>query len=274
MADESTEPAKAAQLSQLAYKPTPYAEQRWEVIGQIDENPIFEPMEIEVFSSSEEVTDPMFADYGGVRRDGEAKRLHQPANVSTGRKSEKDIKAVEAELAKKHKFTDEELAALIKRAEESGLAQAQVALAEQQNTKLASIEKRIVAVIQDIGRQLSDNIANIEREAAQLAVEISGKIFGQTIEINPEYIIQVIDEAVQKAGSASISKIRISPEDMEFINIVGISKKLKEFDNKWVFEADQTIRAGCVIDTSAGEVDFQLDKAWERIKDGVIKALR
>ena len=34
----------------------------------------------------------------------------------------------------------------------------------------------------------------------------------------------------------------------------------------WTFEPDESIHIGCVVVTAAGEVDFNLDKAWERIR--------
>jgi flagellar biosynthesis/type III secretory pathway protein FliH len=49
---------------------------------------------------------------------------------------------------------------------------------------------------------------------------------------------------------------------------------MKEYDGSWSFVQDETIRAGCVVETSSGEVDFRLDQAWERIKDNVVKVLR
>ena len=91
--------------------------------------------------------------------------------------------------------------------------------------------------------------------------------------INPEYITQIVKEAVRSVGGASILRVRVSPEDMEFIKVVGLSEQLGELAKGWAFEADATIKSGCIVDSSAGEADFQLDRAWERIRAGVIKSL-
>jgi flagellar biosynthesis/type III secretory pathway protein FliH len=259
-------------LTQASYKPTQYLDQSWEVIGQIEENPVFESLEIPVVSTSEDVFDPMFADYGGRTKDGLEKRLHQPAHLSTGRATEERKKAL-LEDESKIKISEQDLKKLIAEAEERGKSLGLALAIEEQNSKLANIENRIFEVVKDIGHQLAENIQHIEREAAELAIAISKKIFNQAVEVNPEYIINIIDESIQQAGSASIKKIKISPEDMEFINVVGISKRLREFDERWQFEADATVKAGCIVETSAGTIDFQLDKAWERLKDQIVKVL-
>ena len=36
--------------------------------------------------------------------------------------------------------------------------------------------------------------------------------------------------------------------------------KFQEFDGSWNFEADETIKAGCVLESSAGLIDLQIDK--------------
>ncbi|MCB0339351.1 MAG: hypothetical protein KDD53_07090, partial [Bdellovibrionales bacterium] len=134
-------------------------------------------------------------------------------------------------------------------------------------------EARISEVFEDLSKQLSEKLAVIEQQAVQLAIEVSRKIVDTTVEIQPEYLIEVIREGLKHTGAATISKIRVSPQDMEFINVIGISKQFKEHDGSWSFEADDSIRSGCVIETSAGEIDYRLDEAWKRVQDSVLKVI-
>jgi flagellar biosynthesis/type III secretory pathway protein FliH len=61
---------------------------------------------------------------------------------------------------------------------------------------------------------------------------------------------------------------------MEFIDLIGPKRLLKDYDESWTFEAEPAITAGCIVESSAGQIDFQLDAAWNRIKDNVLKAVR
>jgi flagellar biosynthesis/type III secretory pathway protein FliH len=94
---------------------------------------------------------------------------------------------------------------------------------------------------------------------------------GAIVDINPEYIIDIIKEGIALAGGAKIKSIKVSPQDLEFLNLLNLSKQFKKFDGGWSFEGDDTIKSGCVVEMIGGVVDYQIDKAWERIRDQVVK---
>ena len=89
-----------------------------------------------------------------------------------------------------------------------------------------------------------------------------------------EYINDVIRAGLERLGSSRPLRIRVSAQDFEFIEVVGIAKSMKEYDGTWAFVADESINAGCIVETSAGEIDFQLDEAWERIKQNVVSIMK
>src|SRR5690606_16120529 len=117
-------------------------------------------------------------------------------------------------------------------------------------------------VLKDLARQIEERITQTEKDAVALALEISKKIIDTTVEVNPEYLVHIVREALGQAGAAAIRKIRVSPQDYEFIEVVGLRRQF-ESEGSWDFEADETIRSGCIVETSGGEIDFQLDRAWE-----------
>jgi len=137
--------------------------------------------------------------------------------------------------------------------------------------KLKAAEERYAALIEDMNNQIRESVEGVERRAVEFAVQVARKLVGTIVEINPEYVLEVIKEAVKLTGGATIKAIRVSPQDLEFLKMLAPEKQFKEFDGTWSFQGDDTIRAGCIIETSSGEVEFDLDKAWERIKDSVTK---
>lgn len=142
---------------------------------------------------------------------------------------------------------------------------------KQSEERIKAIEERYAALIEDMNTQIREGIEGVERRAVAFAVHVAKKLVGTIVEVNPEYILGVIQEATKLTGGATIKAIRVSPQDLEFLKMLGPDKQFKEFDGSWSFQADETIHAGCVIETSSGEVEFDLDKAWERIKESVIK---
>jgi flagellar assembly protein FliH len=139
-----------------------------------------------------------------------------------------------------------------------------------QNKRNESIE----IVLKDLIQQSERTLQELESDAVKFSLEIAKKLVGQAVEINPEYIIEIVREALSKVGSALIERVRVSPQDFEFIEIFGVRKMLDDSDQSWNFESDETVRSGCVVDTSAGEIDYQLEEAWQRIAEQVMRVVK
>jgi len=262
--------SQVRKVSQREYSGTAYEDQSWEIVGELAEHNEFVPMEINIIPRKRQAIDPMFQDFGGLSGGDEKKRMHLPTEVAKAFGSK--AKVEDKDLGKL-KLLPEELEALKRQAFEEGVQAGMGRGEEEANTKLQVMQKGMQTVLQDLAQQITQNLRGIEKNAAELALGVAEKMVGYAVEINPEYIGQLVKEALTHAGSAAIKKVRVSPQDMEFIEIVGIPKQLVEMKGEWTFEKDDRIKAGCVVETSAGEIDFRLDEAWERVKGNVLKAL-
>lgn len=256
----------------LNYHESPYEDSRYEVVGEPPGEEVFLPLEIQVIDDRVVKADPMFHDFGGATPDNTAAIWHMPTgehSIKFGDK--KDDKEREEEL--RQQFAAELETARTEAFEagrQAGLQEAQASI-EQNNQQ---VNARVGGIIKDIVSQVNEKVREIERESIQFVVNLTDKIIPHAVEINPEYILPILQEALGLAETAVIKRVRVSPADLEFINVVGLYKSIKEFDATWEFSADETIRAGCVIETSAGEVVYDLDKAWQRVKQNVAKVVR
>lgn len=252
---------------------TPYVDQSWEIVGEAVAASEFEPMEFETFRTAAIGTDPMFEDYGGGIRESGKKRWHLPEELAhaaqqAARKSEvKDAPEIPMiSVAEAERLSAE--------AYERGKAEGAAAAEAAHTDRFSQLAAQVETLLQDLQAQLNEELMALERQSVGLAMSVAEKLVGTAVEINPEYIEPVLNEALALAKGAAIRKVRVSPQDMEFVEVVGIEKKLRSFDGTWTFEADATIKSGCIVETSAGEIDFQLDRAWERIQGSVMKAVR
>lgn len=260
-------------LNQAGYRPTPYEDSSWEVIGEFLNTTQFEPLNFEVLGQNQMTVDPMFADFGGIPGHKSEKRSH----TSTGelysphrprKRSGEELPALEeGHIAVKQEDIDALQQAAYEKGREEGVAET----INQADERLAKVEERFHAVLHDLSVQLAERVALLEAQAVQLSLDISEKLVGTAVDINPEYILQVIREALRQSGGAEVKVVKVSAQDLEFLNMVNVEKHIKEFDGSWSFQADESVRAGCILMTSAGDVDFQIDKAWDRIRDQVIK---
>ena len=252
-------------MVQATYRESPYSDSSWEVLGELSESDEFSPMSVECIDGGRFSLDPMFPDYGGHYNQQAAQEM--PGSDSTSRRKKKKE---EEEKPKGLVIPEEEYARVIADALEKGRTESATELKAQYDQQLNAMKERVQTVLQDLHKQFVERLATTENQAVELAVQISEKIIGFAVEINPEYIVKLIQEALKLAGTAEISLVRVSPQDMEFIEVLGIQKSVKEF-SEFHFESDETIKAGCVVETSAGEIDYQLDKAWDRVKESVVK---
>jgi flagellar assembly protein FliH len=262
--------------TQSTYRPTQYADTSWPIVGEFVNQDYFEPSEFAVVERAHQVSDPMFADYGGITDSNAALLQHSASGLafSPSKKlrgaSEADITdEVNAALAAQQ----EQFAIQLERVKAEAFDEGRISAIAEADTRMQAVEERYAIVLEDIGTQLNESLQQLERQAVGLAITISEKLVGQIVEINPEYLIDIVREAIRLSGGAVISAIRVSPEDYEFIKLLNLPKQFKDYDGTWNFIADETIKAGCIVTTAAGEVDYQIDKAWERIRDQVIKVL-
>lgn len=113
-----------------------------------------------------------------------------------------------------------------------------------------------------------------EQKCLDLALAIAKKILSTAVEIKPDYIQTIIKEALTQLSGTTPLKIKVSPQDYEFIEVVGLPRELAASELTLTYEMDDTINSGCIIETNYGEVDFVLENMFERIKKNLIEALK
>jgi flagellar biosynthesis/type III secretory pathway protein FliH len=129
------------------------------------------------------------------------------------------------------------------------------------------LEERYMLLWEDMQVQLEESARTHERNAVDLAFQVAKRLIGSLAEGSQEYLGYIIKEAMKHAGGASISEVRVSPQDYEALKLGEYGNRQKVISGEHVsFVSDESIRAGCVLVTSAGEVDYNLDRAWERIR--------
>lgn len=248
--------------SQPEYRTPPFSGARYEHIGERIRRPVFEPLQIEVVDQEQKSSsDPMFADYGG-RVSGTRQKKNEHSSFDPSPHPQSNLQTA-------HAIPPEELPQMLDEQYQRGVAKGEQQALEQVNDYTAGLQQRFELLCGELSDQMQVDVERIERQAMGLAILISRRIIAEAVEINPEYLLPVIREALGYVGGADVQRVRISPADLEFVEI---EKVRDRFDGNWSFIADPAIVSGCIIETSAGEVDYRLDAAWERLKDQVIRS--
>jgi flagellar biosynthesis/type III secretory pathway protein FliH len=260
-------------ITQETFQEIPYSDQSWEVIGNPPTEQVFQPMEVQVVGSTALFLDPMFRDYGGRPPTDAITRWHLPEDLASIQESQRGTE-IEQEVDTSIRIQPEEIEQIKAQAYQEGLAAGKAEEEGRQQQVMQEIGGSLQVLLSEFKGQTENDIKRIEEGAVALALSVSRKIVGHAVEINPEYIVQIIRESLKMAKGATVKRVRVSPQDHEFIQVVGLEAEFKGAEVGWRFEADPTVQSGCIVDSSAGEIDYQLDKAWERIQDAVLKVVR
>jgi flagellar assembly protein FliH len=243
-------------LSQSEYRPTPYEVSEWEVIGERCEFENFAPLEISVLQSDAAKQD-MFEMFEEPQFAGKESAYHGTVPLhATREEMEAQIDTIIADLTAKHQV---EIARVAEEMRQKGLEEGEVRIVEHYS-KLSDRLKEISDRVEKGWQKFTEEQ---EKKAYQLALRMAEKIVHTTVEIQPEYIIGVVKAGIEALGASKPLRIRVSPQDFEFMKIVGLPPELGEKELGAIYVADDNIKGGCIIESSFGEVDMVIDRMWK-----------
>jgi len=253
-------------VSQRDYRPTPYTQSVWEAVGERISERDFMPLEVNIVHSETAVADPMFDVFDAGFHPQHELLLH-------GVGARKSYELEEVEEAEKrvrdNERADQEWLSKIEAARAAGYEQGRLDADAKIADRYDKLAHHLHTVTDAIYQQWSGLAGRLERQALDLAVQISRRILTTTVEAKPEYILEVIRRGLTELGAAKPVKIRVSLDDYEFLNVIGLPIELSTQELGVTYVADETVKSGCVIETDFGEVDLVIDRMWNEVKDRI-----
>lgn len=279
---EETQAAASQPLS--SYSPTPYVDQQWAVLSDPEAKHGFEPLEVVAIAAAAHQVDPMFEDFTsqvGYQLCIDTRSSQRRFKLGGGAEQVEEheyLQGSEAQgnsdantvAAKAPSIDQDEHERALTEAREAAFREAREATQLEANVRIEAIETQLAATVEDLKTQVAEAIGAAEEKAAELALSVARKLMGAAVETTPDYFKTIIKEAIAAAGNADIRRIKVSPRDYEALKNIPPGDRGAASGDGWTFEPDESIHIGCVVVTAAGEVDFNLDKAWERIRKQVL----
>lgn len=146
-----------------------------------------------------------------------------------------------------------------------GLKEAQETARREYEEKAKELEKNIHSAVQSF-REMTERA---EVEAVRLALDVAKRIVEVAAEAKPEYIASVIKAGLESMGAGRPVRIRLSEQDYEFMQVVGLPTEITAEELGIEYVEDESLRSGCVIETTYGEVDLRLEQMWEQISEQI-----
>ena len=116
---------------------------------------------------------------------------------------------------------------------------------------------------------------SVEKEVVELALAIARQVICQEVTMDREIVVCVAREALSKVGDSGKIKIKMSTDDMQFINETRhqLSSLISNIDDV-TFEAEESIQSGgCIIETELGEIDARIEKQLQAVEESFRTAI-
>lgn len=256
--NEITENDQEVVVSQKDYRPTPYQNSEWEGLAEFDRNAKFKAIPLEVLEADLEF-DPMFEQFDGEER---KKRKEAQSVIQQVEEEEEVVQPSEELIAEIRSAAYEE-----GRQEgiKEGVLEAQSGIIE----RYEELSATLAGITTNIRAELDQRVSDLEKRALDLALDISKRILDTTVEVKPEYILSVIKRALEELGAQKNITVRISHQDYEFLEVVGLPEDLISEQSKIRFVPDEKISGGCMVETEYGSINLELDHMWNEVKDKI-----
>ena len=248
-------------LSQQDYIPTPFEESSFEVVGEEVKERDFCALEVEIVPQETAQVDPMFQQFDDSRPESPSKLWHLPEEFAyTGETKEEEEEVNHQEILEEHGKQQ------YQEGHTAGYQEGYSAAEESVAARYEDLSNQISELGKKISTGADEYFGRLERESIKLSLEVAKKILQITAEVKPDYILDVIRQGLKSLGGSKPLKIRLSPQDFEFLEVVGVPLELSSEELGVEYVADEEIVFGCLIETDFGKADLQIDSMWEQIR--------
>jgi len=137
----------------------------------------------------------------------------------------------------------------------------------EKNETLQTLQTMSV-IVKEMSALKKSTLENLEGEIVQLSLAVAEKVIHLEVTTNQEVIRGVLKEAIKNIGDRENMKIRVHPQDFQFMIEIK-NDFLQSFDGirNMTFAEDESIqRGGAIIETVCGEVDARLDQQYNEMK--------
>lgn len=259
-------------LSQRDYQPSPYQDSAWEVVGERLTDLEFMPLELPIIRKQAAAADPMFEEFGSMFPKDAIALLHnegaEVAKTASGEVHHKREPELDPEMIERIR------ADAFEQGRQQGFKEGEEAAKGSIAERYEELSSRVEAISSSLQEEKDRFTGETQQRALQFALAVAKKIVVTTAEIRPQYIFDVIRQGLQTIGVGTPMRIRVSPDDYEFLMVIGLPPELSTQETGIQYLADEAIKSGCVIETNFGEIDMQLERMWEQIRDNLFEVAK
>jgi flagellar assembly protein FliH len=114
-----------------------------------------------------------------------------------------------------------------------------------------------------------------EKEIVELVLTVAERVVGHEVQTNPEAIVAVVREALQKVENQDTVAIKMNPADVDFLDRLRLPlSSLSRNPDGLRIEADESVGiGGCLIETDGGDIDARIESRLRIVGEAFRKKL-
>ncbi len=140
-----------------------------------------------------------------------------------------------------------------------------------QRQEASQMISALSSLIQELSELKQKTLLDSEEQMLELSLAVAQKIIHTECDERRDVVQKVLREAIRNIVDRENMKIRINPEDLQYMTAIKneFLSTLEGIRNV-VFEKDETIgRGGAVIEARFGEVDARIDQQFNEIRSAL-----
>jgi len=125
----------------------------------------------------------------------------------------------------------------------------------------------LAAVLEGIEAQRDQLIQSVELRSVELALALADKIVGAALGANPVLVREVVAGALRRATDRDRLVVELHPDDLELVGPGDDLARSLGIQQLELIGERRVARGGCVVRTSAGEIDGRIDQQLARAEE-------
>jgi len=157
-----------------------------------------------------------------------------------------------------------------------GRAEGAAAARAEAHAQLDPALRALAAAADGLAGERAALAERVERQAVDLAFELSEKVVAGAIEARPERVLDVVRGALRCLVERERLQVLVNPEDLEIVReaIGGLTGELGGVEHVEVQEERRIGRGGAIVRTPEAEIDAALRTKLDRAREAVAAELR
>ncbi len=127
------------------------------------------------------------------------------------------------------------------------------------------------ALLESVERARREALSSLDREVAEMALEVGEKLALQRLEVDPESLLEMVRAVVYRAADRRTLRIRMHPRDLHLLGEVRrrLASSFADVEGLELVEDPGMRPGGCVVETVAGTIDARLETRLDRVRAAV-----